>query len=221
LITYGCIAITRGLKQFKPEPKSKKSLSKHITTPERDGRHQRTERSRTALINAARALINAGVLIATAQQIANRAEVGIRTFFSHFDDMSELPEAVSLSIRDNYEVIAHGGDRSGTIEQRIQRAVENRIYVYEQNYNVILSTLVQRWRLNIVKKNHARNQRGLRKDLGNWLAELKKMTTEQREAINTISSFDMWHRLRDHQGLGITNSIHIITNMLHGLLKAP
>jgi hypothetical protein len=72
-----------------------------------------------------------------------------------------------------------------------------------------------------VKKNHARNQRGLRKDLGNLLAELKKITTEQREAIDTISSFDMWHRLRDHQGLSITNSIHIITNMLRGLLKAP
>jgi AcrR family transcriptional regulator len=143
-------------------------------TPERDGRHQRTGRSRTVLINAALALINEGALIATAQQIANRAEVGIRTFFRHFDDMSALAEAVNLSIRDNYEVIAFGSDRSGTIEQRIQRAVEHRVDVYEQNYNVILSTLAQRWRLDIAKKNHARNQRGLRKDLGNWLAELKK-----------------------------------------------
>jgi AcrR family transcriptional regulator len=109
-------------------------MSKIITTPERDGRHQRTERSRTALINAALALINEGVLVATAQQIANRAEVGIRTFFRHFDDKSALAEAVNLSIRDNYEVIAFGSDRSGTIEQRIQRAVEHRVdvYVYEQ-----------------------------------------------------------------------------------------
>jgi AcrR family transcriptional regulator len=196
-------------------------MSKIITTPERDGRHQRTERSRTALINAALALINEGVLIATAQQIADRAEVGIRTFFRHFDDMATLAEAVNLSIRDNYEAIALGGDRSGTIEQRIQRAVEHRADVYEQNYNVILSTLAQRWRLDIVKKNYARNQRGLRKDLDSWLPELKKITTEQREAVDAISSFDMWHRLRDHQDLSITNSTHIITNMLHGLLKAP
>jgi AcrR family transcriptional regulator len=193
-------------------------MPKIITTPERDGRHQRTERSRTALINAALALINEGILIATAQQIADRAEVGIRTFFRHFDDMGALAEAVNLSIRDNYEAITLGGDRSGTIEQRIQRAVEHRADVYEQNYNVILSTLAQRWRLDILTKNYARNQRGLRKDLDNWLPELKNITTEQREAVDAISSFEMWHRLRDHQGISITNSIHIITSMLHSLL---
>jgi AcrR family transcriptional regulator len=196
-------------------------MPKIITTPERDGRHQRTERSRTALINAALALINEGILIATAQQIADRAEVGIRTFFRHFDDMGALNEAVDLSIRDNYEAIALSGDRSGTIEQRIQRAAEHRADVYEQNYNIILSTLAQRWRLDILTKNYARTQRGLRKDLDDWLPELKKISPENRETVDAISSFEMWHRLREHQGISITNSIHIITSMLHSLLITP
>jgi AcrR family transcriptional regulator len=119
-------------------------MPKNSTTAESDGRRQRTERSRAALIKAALALIEEGVLIATAQQVADRAEVGIRTFFRHFDDMGALAEAIDLSIRDSYEAMTLRGYRSGTIEERIKNVVEYHAQIYEQNYNVILSTLAQR-----------------------------------------------------------------------------
>jgi AcrR family transcriptional regulator len=188
-------------------------------TPELDGRRQRTERSRTAIIDATLALMEEGTLTPTAQQIADRAGVGIRTFFRHFDDMGTLAEAVDATIRNDYEALVLGGDRNGSIEDRIQHAVERHADVYEQNCNIILSTAAQRWRHEVLRKNYARNQRGLRKDLDNWLPELKKTARTDREAIDAIASFEMWHRLREHQGLSKSTSIEIVSSLLKSLIQ--
>ena len=55
-----------------------------------DGRRLRSERSRQAIVDAAIELMHNGVLVPTAQQISDRAGVGIRTFFRHFTDMETL-----------------------------------------------------------------------------------------------------------------------------------
>jgi AcrR family transcriptional regulator len=194
-------------------------MPKDVTTVESDGRRQRTERSRSAIINAALELIEEGVLIATAQQITDRANVGIRTFFRHFEDMGALAQAVDESIRGQYEAAMLDADRSGTLEERILHAVERHADVYEQNYNIILATTAQRWRLEILQQNYARVQKGLRKDLDNWLPELKTIASSQREAIDAIASFEMWHRLREHQGLSVKTCIEIINGLLLNLTQ--
>ncbi|MFT5889742.1 MAG: AcrR family transcriptional regulator [Zhongshania sp.] len=194
-------------------------MSKISKTQEIDGRRQRTERSRTAIINAALELIEEGILIATAQQITDRANVGIRTFFRHFEDMGALAQAVDESIRGQYEATLLNVDRSGSLDERILNAVERHALVYEKNYNIILATAAQRWRLEVLRKNYARVQKGLRKDLDNWLPELKKIAPNQRESIDAIASFELWHRLREHQGLTVKASVEVISGLLKNLMQ--
>jgi AcrR family transcriptional regulator len=186
--------------------------------PESDGRRQRTERSRNAIIEASLNLLEEGILVPTAQQISDRAGVGIRTFFRHFDDMIALFEAVDDSIRNHYERLILGGDRNGTLEERIDHAIDRHANVYEQIANVILSTAAQRWRYDVLRKNYARNQRGLRKDLDNWLPELKDLPQSTREAIDAIASFEMWNRLREHQGQSKRSTISIVSSLLKTLI---
>ena len=183
-----------------------------------DGRRQRTERSRNAIIKAATELVQAGVLIPTAQQVAERAGVGLRTFFRRFEDMSTLFVAVDDSIRDEYTELTMGGDRHGTLEERIEHAVEKRAEVYEQNANIILFTASMRWKYEFLRKNYAKVQRGLRKDLDDWLPELTKIDKTYREAIDAIASFDMWHRLREHQGLSQSTSRKIVATLIKDIL---
>ncbi|MDG2047927.1 MAG: helix-turn-helix domain containing protein [Halioglobus sp.] len=185
-----------------------------------DGRRRRSERSRLAIIKAALSLQEGGVLVPTAQQISDRAGVGIRSFFRHFEDMESLFEAADDHIRDSYESLFLGGDRTGTIAERLDHAVERRAGAYESLSNIVLGTQAQLWRYEILRKNYARNQRGLRKDLDDWLPELKSVSREVRETIEAISSFEMWHRLRSHQGLSKTSSILIVKNLLTTLIKA-
>ena len=183
-----------------------------------DGRRLRSERSRLAIIEASLALQEEGVLVPTAQQISDRAGVGIRSFFRHFEDMETLFEVADDHIRDSYEALFLGGDRDGTLEERIEHAVERHAEAYDNLSNIVLGTHAQLWRYEILRKNYARNQRALRRDLDDWLPELKSVPRDTRESIDAIASFEMWHRLRYHQGMSKKVSIGIIKTLLNSLM---
>lgn len=184
-----------------------------------DGRRLRSERSRQAIIDASIELINEGVLVPTAQLISERAGVGIRSFFRHFVDMESLFKAVDIQNRESTEALFIGGDREGTLAQRILHAVERRSEGYESQKNIILTTAAQSWRHEILRKNYARYQRGLRKDLNDWLPELSSVSSNRREMIDAAASFEMWHRLRFHQKLSKKTSIQIIVESVTDLLR--
>jgi hypothetical protein len=113
-----------------------------------------------------------------------------------------------------------GGDREGTTQERIMHAVERHANGYENQRNIILSTAAQSWRYEILRKNYAHYQRGLRKDLEDWLPEIKSLSATQRQAVDAVASFEMWHRLREHQGLSKKRSIEIVVEILSGLIIA-
>jgi AcrR family transcriptional regulator len=193
-----------------PEPREEENV---------DGRRARTARSKQAVIDATLELMEEGVLIPTAQQISDRAGVNIRNFFRYFEDMETLFATIDEQIRDANEALFLGGDREGDLEERILHAVERRADGYEERRNMILSTAALLWRYEILRKNYAHYQRGLRRDLDDWLPELKQLTRDQREAVDAVTSFEMWHRLRYHQGLGKKASVNVIIGTLHALVR--
>ncbi len=196
-----------------------KDIEAEAAEPIPDGRRLRSERSQQAIIDAGLELIREGTLIPTAQLISERAGVGIRTFFRHFADMEQLFREVEAINRESTEALFIGGNRDGTIAERILHAVERRAQGYENQKNIILSTAALSWRYEILRKNYARYQRGLRKDLNDWLPELSSISLNRQEMINAAASFEMWHRLRYHQGLSKKASIEIIVEALTDLLS--
>ena len=185
-----------------------------------DGRRQRGERTRQAIIEAALSLQEEGVLVPTAQQISDRAGVLIRSFFRHFDDMGTLFKAADDQLRDSYEALFIGGDRQGSLSERVHRAVERRSAAFEQLKNLVLGTKAQLWRYDMLRKNYARNQKGLRKDLEAWLPELTGLPEVECESIHAIASFEMWNRLRSEQGLSEKASVSVIQSTLMSLLSS-
>lgn len=185
-----------------------------------DGRRARSQRSKQAVIDAALALMEEGVLIPTAREISDRAGVNIRNFFRYFEDMESLFATIDEQTREANEALFLGGDREGDLQERILHAVERHADGYEARRNMILSTTAQLWRYEILRKNYAHYQRGLRRDLDDWLPELKQLPREEREAVDAVTSFEMWHRLRYHQGLGKKAAVSVIVGTLHALLGA-
>ena len=184
-----------------------------------DGRRQRSARSRAAIIEASFELMQEGVLAPTAQQIAERAGVGIRSFFRHFEDMESLASASDEHIRSTYEALWAGGDRSGGLDERIQRAVERHSDAYEQVAHLILSTRSLLWRSEVMRGNYARNQHKLALDLDHWMPEITELPPPQRKAVYATASFDMWHRLRSVQGMDRESAVSITVTLIKTLLK--
>ena len=184
-----------------------------------DGRRQRSERSQTAIIEAALALMEEGTLVPTAQQIADRAGVGIRSFFRHFADMDSLFLAADEMLLDSYEALFQVADRDGSLSNRVSRAVELYGNAFDNLMQMILCTKALLWRFPKLKENYAWHQKRLRKELELWLPEVADLPRDRREAVHAVASFEMWHRLREHQGLSYGASADIVTGMVMDLVS--
>lgn len=186
--------------------------------PVPDGRRLRSERSRQAIIDAMLQLVEEGVLVPTAQQVSERAGVGIRSVFRHFSDMESLFATADTKVREQYQGLFAGGDRAGSLEERLLHAVEQRALAYDAIGNHLLTTKAQLWRYPVLREQYARTQRQLRKDLDDWLPELKALAAEEREMVDAVASFEHWNRLRDHQGLNKKSSVRLTSQLLHRII---
>ena len=185
-----------------------------------DGRRQRSERSQTAIIEAALALMDEGALVPTAQQIADRAGVGIRSFFRHFADMDSLFLAADEMLISSYEALFEVDNRAGTLSERVARAIDLYGNAFDQLRPIILCTQAQLWRSPKLRENYAWHQKRLRKELELWLPEVAALPKDRREALHAVASFDMWHRLREHQGLSPKASSDIVTSLVNDLIAS-
>ncbi len=88
-----------------------------------DGRLQRSERSREAIVQALYELVGEGSLLPTAEQVAERAGVGIRTVFRHFSDMEKLFSEMDARILVEVGPLMTGGstEGSGSPVDRVRR----------------------------------------------------------------------------------------------------
>jgi len=180
-----------------------------------DGRRQRSERSRQLIIDALVGLINEGILLPTAQQVSERAGVGIRSVFRHFSDMESLYAAVDSRLREQYQGLFAGGDRNGSLPERLQHAAAQRAIAYEATGKLFLSTRAQLWRYPSLQEQYARLQRQLRRDLDGWLPELQQLTAERRDMVDAVASFETWDRLRQHQNMSRKAATGLVAGLLH------
>jgi len=184
-----------------------------------DGRRLRSERSRQAIIDAMLGLVEEGILVPTAQQVSERAGVGIRSVFRHFNDMENLFATADTRIREQYQGLFAGGDREGSLEERLLHAVEQRALAYGVVGNHLLTTKAQLWRYPVLREQYARLQRQLCKDFDDWLPELKGLAADEREMVDAVASFEFWNRLREQQRLNKKTGVRLATQLLYRIIS--
>ena len=185
-----------------------------------DGRVQRSARSRQKIIQALLQLVESGIYIPTAQQVADEAGISIRTVFRHFEDMESLYAEIDDAHKPQYESIFNGHDFSGSLEQRVKAAVETRIDCYTQMYAMEKSTAALHWRSKVIQKQYARAQRMLRKALEIQLPEYAQLQKDDQEAIEAITSFEFFDRLKTHQKLNKTACTQLAIKLVLGILPS-
>ncbi|MEX2206042.1 MAG: TetR/AcrR family transcriptional regulator [Myxococcota bacterium] len=184
-----------------------------------DGRARRSERSRAAMVQALFDLVGEGVLQPTAQQVAKRAKVGIRTVFRHFSDMDSLLAEINERVRRQalpllLEPVSAGGGR----EERARGLVAQRVRFFEQIAPYKRSGNVQRSRSTFIAGQHAALARTLRANLLGWLPELREGPPELLEALDACTSFELWDRMRTDQRLGRERATAALERIVLALL---
>lgn len=195
------------------------TVSEVKKTAQKDGRRARGERMKTAILRTTLVMVKEGNLIPRAQQIADRAGVGIRSVFRHFEDMESLHSSFVQLINEDYPERVEEIDHSLSTIERITRLIEQRVETWELRSNMYLSAHVQFWRSKTISRNYARAQTEQRENLAEWLPELQKLDPTAHESANAIASFEMWNRLRQHQGLDIQPATQVLVRMLNALFE--
>jgi AcrR family transcriptional regulator len=189
--------------------------------PSSDGRLRRGERSREAIVAALFELVGEGVLQPTAQQVAERAGVGIRSVFRHFDDMDSLFAAMDEQLSAELLPILRERAAGGSLRERARALAQRRARLFERIGPYKRSANVQRWRSNFLRTRHALLVRELRADLLRSLPELEEAPTETLEAIDLVACFEAWDRLRSDQRLSRERAEATLESALLALLDTP
>ena len=170
-----------------------------------DGRLMRSERSRAGIVQALYELVGEGSLEPTAEQVAERAGVGIRTVFRHFSDMqslfSEMDARIDAEARPLLEADSEGERGSGSLLARARGLAARRAAFFEQIAPYKRAGNLKRARSNFVQSRHMGLVRGLRDDLLRAFPELADASPELRDALEMSASFEAWDRLRSDQRL--------------------
>ena len=166
-----------------------------------DGRVRRGERSGQAIVEALLGLVGDGILEPTAQQVAARAGVGIRTVFRRFSDVESLFAEMGARVQAEALPLLVGGRPSGDLTERARALVGQRAAFFERIAPYKRAGNLKRWRSPVVRYRHARLVRALRADLRRWLPELRRAPAGVADALDLATSFEAWDRLRTEQRL--------------------
>ena len=95
----------------------------------------------------------------------------------------------------------------GELEDRARELVDRRVALYERIAPYKRSSNATRWRSGFLQKQQLVMVRELRRDLLEWLPELEGAPQDLLEALDLVSSFEAWDRLRTEQRLGRSRAL--------------
>ena len=183
-----------------------------------DGRARRSERSREAIVAAMIDLVGAGVLAPTAEQIAERAGVGLRTVFRHFGDLEGIFAAMDAQIEARVANALGDEQLAGPLARRIAGLVQRRGRLFELIAPFKRSEMLKRWQSAFLQRRHASLVRRLRAETWRWLPELESADDDVAQAVNLALSFEAWDRLRRDQRLTAPRALAVMERTVAALL---
>jgi AcrR family transcriptional regulator len=184
-----------------------------------DGRVRRGAENRGRILDAVYELVREGHLLPTAEQVAQRAGVGERTVFRHFEDMETLHAELNARLRREVQPILDEPPIAGDRGERVRALVSRRARLFESIAPFHRSGALQRHRSAFLRRAHAETCRMLREDLARaFAAELAGDADWLLDALDEVASMEAWDRLRSEQKLGRERAARVLEGALAALL---
>lgn len=183
-----------------------------------DGRKQRSERSRLAIVDAMLDIIMGGKMEPSAAEIAERAGVSARTVFRHFEEMdslySEMTERMEAQIMPIIQQPFTGEGWRAQLDQLLER----RAMIYEKIMPLKIAASIRRFSSDYLMLNYQRFLHLERTGLENVLPDAVRKNAIQMSAIEMCAGFQTWRRLRQDQNLSIEQAADVVKLTIEKLL---
>jgi AcrR family transcriptional regulator len=174
-----------------------------------DGRRRRSESSRDKIVEAMLALVAEGQITPSAEQVAGRASVGLRSVFRHFKDMESLYAAMTARLARNYEMwlVPY---KSSEWRGQLSETTDRRLSTYEKLMPFKRAADAHRHESATIQAEHARTLAFMRAKLKSILPEEVAGDALTFEAIDLLLSFETWQRLRMDQKLSVRKAEAVV-----------
>lgn len=183
-----------------------------------DGRRQRTVDSRARIIRAMIELTEAGHIGASAELVAERARVGLRTVFRHFKDMDSLYREMSQTVERRLREETSIAYVSADWRDRLGELIRRRATVFEKLSPFKRAEAAHRHRSVGIDQDIARANGVFRAILRDVVPEAVAADGLLFEALDMLLSYETWARLRREQGLAPGRACELLETAVARLL---
>lgn len=189
-----------------------------------DGRHERAERTRDAIVTALLALLAEGDLKPSAERVAKRAGVSRRALFHHFSDLEELLTRASMRRLEQLAAILPTAPTEGPFEDRARTFVSAVGHFHDQVSHVRRAALLASYDSKVVAERMDMALRRHRELTSAAFAEEIANAPEHvrdglLRGLAAATSFATWDELRRNQGLATDEAIRVVKRFVEGLVS--
>jgi len=193
--------------------------SQITTRQELDGRRQRSETSRKRIVRAMLELIGAGDVSPSAENVAARAGLGLRTVFRHFENMETLYQEINAAITAELRPVAEEPFSSPDWRGQLGEIVERRVRIFERIMPFKIAADVHRHHSPFLARKAEEMTREQRDALVRAVPAGQRADNAFFEALDLILSFETWRRLRKEQKLSVARARRTLDLLLDALMN--
>lgn len=166
-----------------------------------DGRRARGQANRNKLVAAMIELVREGSIAPTAEQVAARANVALRTVFRHFDDMESLYREIDTEIMQLITPLISSPFKATDWRGRLGESVERRATLFETILPFRIATEALRHQSAFLQEKQQVMMQMQNATLQRILPKAALENPSTLAAMNLLLSINAWQQLRLDQGL--------------------
>ena len=175
-----------------------------------DGRRLRSAASRRRIVEAMRDLVREGTVSPRAEEVAARADVGLRSVFRHFDDMESLYREIGDLILVDVAPMLELPPPSGTADEILEEMIDRRAKLFERIMHFSVAADMNAHRSPFLADDRARMNTAFRDIMRSALPTAIRKDRVLVDALDAVLSFDFWRRLRVDQRLSISQARRVV-----------
>jgi AcrR family transcriptional regulator len=193
-------------------------MARIVTGQSSDGRRRRSEQSRAKIIEAMLSLVREGKVAPTAEEVAARADIGLRSVFRHFSDMELLRQEMVAQIAQSlikWLTPFEGDDWRDQLKNLIGR----RASAFEEILPFKRAAEIRRYKSSAIGLEFDRLNGLMRTRLKSVLPEEFTNQTLLFELLDLALSIDAWQRLREDQNLSVEDARKAFYLLVEAILR--
>ena len=210
-------ALSVGLNGSKDQLNGLHNMARIVSGASSDGRRRRSEQSRSKIVDAMLDLVREGNVAPTAEEVAARAEIGLRSVFRHFSDMETLRQEMVGQIAKQYAKWLAPYEAPDWRSQ-LTEMVNRRLGAYDEILPFKRAADAYRHKSPAIAVEYGRILSFMRERLRMSLPPELADNDTAFEAVDALLSFELWQRLRGDQNLASEDARKVIDTLLLAML---